>query len=143
MTALPDAFLDFARLFNEGRYWESHEALENRWRETGSDFYQGLIIYASAFVHARRDNPNGVEAQLEKALRYVEPYPDRYHGVDVAELRRETRRCLELVRGRRAESPTAEQDDGQHLLPTPRLEPDESLVRGDEPELSPSHGSAS
>lgn len=143
MSALPDAFLEFVRLFNEGRYWDSHEALEDRWRRTESDFYQGLIIYASAFVHAERGNMNGVEAQLEKALRYLDPYPDCYHGLDVAELRGEAARCLDLVRGRRVEAPTARQDDRERLLPTPRLEPDESLVRGDEPELTPPRGSAS
>lgn len=142
MAEFPAPFLEFVRLFNEGRYWDSHEALEDRWRETESDFYRGLIIYASAFVHARRENPNGIEAQLEKALRYLEPCPESYHGLDVAELRREASRCLELVRGQR--EPRAPGEDGwEQLLPTPRLEPDGGLVRGDEPELNPPRGSAS
>ena len=143
VAELPAPFLDFVRLFNEGRYWESHEALEDRWRATESDFYQGLIIYASAFVHAGRGNPNGVEAQLEKALRYLESYPDRYHGVDVEELRREASRCRELIRRRRRAAQGEPAAGRTSLLPTPRLQPDEEMIRGDEPELSPPRGSSS
>ncbi len=143
VSTFPGAFLEFVRLFNEGRYWDSHEALEDRWRATQSDFYQGLIIYASAFVHAGRGNPNGVEAQLEKALRYLEPYPDRYHGIDVGELRREAGRCLELVRGRRRGGEDEPAAGWESLLPTPRLQPDEALIRGDEPELTPPRESSS
>lgn len=139
MAGLPAAFREFVRLLRRGDYWESHEALEDRWRKTGSDFYQGLIIYASAFVHARRGNPNGVEAQLEKALGYLEPYPGAYHGVDVDALRQQAGRCLELVRARRADPPA----DWEELLPAPRLDPRPERVRGDEPELSPPPGSAS
>ena len=27
-------------------FWDCHEALENAWRASGSDFYQALILYA-------------------------------------------------------------------------------------------------
>lgn len=143
MSDFPGPFLDFVRLFNEGRYWDSHEALEDRWRDTRSDFYRGLIIYASAFVHARRGNPNGVEAQLEKALRYLEPYPARYHGLDLDGLREEAERCLERVRPRHREGGDDPAGGWQEALSTPRLEPEAERVRGDEPELSPPRGSSS
>lgn len=94
-------------------------------------------------MHAGRGNPNGIEAQLEKALRYLEPYPDRYHGVDVEELRREASRCLELVRGRLRDAEEVPAAGWESLLPTPRLQPDEELIRGDEPELSSPRGSSS
>lgn len=140
------------RLFNEGRFWESHEALEDRWRETGSDFYQGLIIYASAFVHARRGNAHGVVAQLEKAERYLEPYRPIYHGVDLEALLTLGRRWRETVEGERpgGEPGSARDAEGRAAdraevalawaasLPWPRLRPEPELVRGDEPELDAS-----
>ena len=43
---LPQALHRFLELFNAREYWESHEVLEGPWREGGSDFYQGLILYA-------------------------------------------------------------------------------------------------
>lgn len=93
MSRLPRPLLDFVDLFNREEYWESHEALEDAWRETGSDFYQGLIIYASAFVHARRGNAHGVRAQLEKAEAYLAPYRPTHLGIDVDALFRHAARC--------------------------------------------------
>lgn len=133
---LPASLLHFVDLFNRGAYWESHEALEDVWRETGSGFYHGLILYASAFVHAQRENRHGIEAQLRKAERALAPYAPAYLGLDVEEILAHGRRCRELVRRDRPATGL--------LVPFPRLRPDPALLRGDEPELSPPRpGSAS
>lgn len=137
----PEPFREFVRLFNEGRFWESHEALEDRWRETGSDFYQGLIIYASAFVHARRGNAHGVVAQLRKAEAYLESYRPTYHGVDLEELLDLGHRWRQVVAGDRRDDAADRADAAlawAAALPWPRLHPSPALVRGDEPELDPS-----
>ncbi len=55
----PTALEAFVELFNQEAFWESHEVLEGPWRETRSDFYHGLILYASAFVHVQRGIPTG------------------------------------------------------------------------------------
>ena len=67
-------------LFNQEAFWESHEVLEGPWRETGSDFYHGLILYASAFVHVQRGNPHGIGAQLVKAERFLQEFRPAYLG---------------------------------------------------------------
>jgi len=74
---------DFVRTFNAGRYWEAHEVLEAAWRESKSEFYHGLILYASAMVHVERGNAHGVTAQLGKAVRALAPYRPGHMGVDV------------------------------------------------------------
>ena len=84
---LPGPFRRFLELYGASRFWDSHEALEEVWRRNGSDFYQGLILYASAWVHSERKNAHGVRAQLEKALERLNAYPASYLGLDVAELR--------------------------------------------------------
>lgn len=127
----PGPFLEFVRLFNAGQYWESHEVLEAPWRARRSDFYQGLIIYASAFVHAQRGNPTGVCKQLMKVQRKLPPYRPHYMGIDVDEVLAHTRQVLELVTG----NPSLTGDRLRRAIPYPRLEPRVSLVRGDEPEL--------
>lgn len=83
----PDPLRYFLELYGANRFWDSHEALEEAWRRSGSDFYQGLILYASAWVHWERRNAHGVRAQLQKALERLATYPDVYLGLDVAELR--------------------------------------------------------
>ena len=128
---LPQALHRFLELFNAREYWESHEVLEGPWREGGSDFYQGLILYASAFVHAQRGNPHGVGAQLVKAERKLAGYRPCYLGVDVDAVLAHAAHCREVVGHRR-------DDDPRSLLGVagvPRLELDTRFVRGDEPEL--------
>ena len=128
---LPQALHRFLELFNAREYWESHEVLEGPWREGGSDFYQGLILYASAFVHAQRGNAHGVSAQLDKAERKLAGYRPCYLGVDVDALLAHAARCREIVDRRPDEDPRSwlGVDD------VPPLELDIRLVRGDEPEL--------
>ena len=128
---LPQPLHRFLELFNALEYWESHEVLEGPWREWGSDFYQGLILYASAFVHAQRGNAHGVGAQLDKAERKLAGYRPCYLGVDVDAVLAHAARCREIVERRPDEDPRSwlGVDD------VPRLELDIRLVRGDEPEL--------
>jgi predicted metal-dependent hydrolase len=83
----PAALGRFLDLYAEGRFWDSHEALETAWRRTGSDFYQGLILYASAWVHWERGNAHGVRAQLRKALERLGGYPSWYLGMDLSAVR--------------------------------------------------------
>lgn len=145
---LPDPLLAFLELFNDGRYWDSHEALEDAWRESGSGFYHGLILYASAFVHARRENAHGIRAQLEKAERALQPFAPDYLGLDVEAILEHARRCREIVRrgeaaggaeaaGSAADAPDGRQTDHRwrESIPFPELRPQRSRIRGDEPEL--------
>jgi predicted metal-dependent hydrolase len=133
--SLPDALAAFVELVNRGEYWESHEALEDAWRATGSEFYHGLILYASAFVHARRGTPHGIVAQLEKAASALADYPDDYLGLDVEAIRAHARACRDRVAARRGDR-TAEADvSWWDLVSAPSLELRRGRIRGDEPEL--------
>jgi predicted metal-dependent hydrolase len=121
-TNLPEPLVDFVARFNAREFWESHEVLEIPWRTGRSEFYHGLILYASAFVHAQRDNRRGVQAQLAKATRRLAPYRPVYLGLNVDAILAEAERYRQ-----RAATGAAV------LFPTLRL--DSALVRGDEPEL--------
>lgn len=127
---IPSALEEFVDLVNRGEYWESHEVLEGPWRENRSDFLQGLILYASAFVHAKRGNRHGISAQLAKAKEKLAPYPPAYLGVDLADIRGHIRRCREIL----DEHPDAKPEAWPDLIPFPELRLDSTRVRGDEPE---------
>ncbi|HKJ92801.1 MAG TPA: DUF309 domain-containing protein [Longimicrobiales bacterium] len=120
----PD-LIGFLNLFRDGRYWDSHEALERPWRENGSRFYKGLILYASAFVHAERGNDHGVRAQLGKARRHLQPFAPAYLGFDVEEILEHAHRCLEHL----------DAGGAPGSVPPPTLTWDRNRVRGSEPEL--------
>ena len=115
---LPLALNRFLLLFNRGEYWASHEALEPAWRKTGSPFYHGLILYASAWVHLARGNSAGVEAQMGKAEQVLRPFAPGYLGLDV-------RRILNQGDLLRSGHP-----DDRHIHTEGRF------FRGDEPELA-------
>ena len=90
----------FFRCWNEQRYYEAHDVLEQLWLKKDSsdaDFFKGLIQAAGAFVHlqkrfghpshakhSRRLSPAVRLFQLaEKNLSIFAP---RHHGLDVAAL---------------------------------------------------------
>jgi predicted metal-dependent hydrolase len=59
-------------LFNEGFYWEAHEAWESFWHALGrtsseAQFVQGLIHLAAACVKIREGKPNGVARHIQRA----------------------------------------------------------------------------
>ncbi len=120
MPPLPPAYAAFLECFAAGAYWDAHERLEGCWRGNRSGFYKGLILLASAFVHAGRGNRHGVEAQLGKAARELAPYAPAYLGQDVNAL-------LELCARARSLAGAP--------LPPPDLTPRAELFRGDESEL--------
>lgn len=122
----PPAFLEFVELFNRGEYWESHEVLEGPWRANRSDFFQGLILLASAYVHAQRGKAAGIRKQMEKALRRLAPYQPHYMGIDVDELVDVAEACIALAE----ESPAGSAPQ----IPFVRLIIRPELVIGDEEE---------
>ena len=57
-------------LFNEERFWECHEVLEQIWHPAkGADreIIQGLILTAAALVHAQKDETDVCLSMLRKA----------------------------------------------------------------------------
>ncbi len=83
-------FKKFIRLFNDERFFEAHEALEDLWRETeeGSerDFYHALIQIAAAYVHVQRHNPYGWKEMMRKARSYLSGCDKVFPGFPVKEL---------------------------------------------------------
>lgn len=79
-------------LFNAGRYFESHEVLEEIWTsERGPRrlFLQGLIHFAVAMHHHGSGNAEGTLRQMSKALKKVAGYLPRYAGLDTLALYRD------------------------------------------------------
>jgi predicted metal-dependent hydrolase len=58
------------KLFNEERFWESHEVLEQIWRESKGlerDAVQSLILTAAAFVHYQKNETDICVSVLKRA----------------------------------------------------------------------------
>lgn len=88
---MEDAFLRGIRLFNERKFFECHEVLEEIWRPDRTArrlFWQALIHLAVAFHHAQKGNRPGAQRQLGKGLRKLAGYLPVWEGVDTGGLYR-------------------------------------------------------
>jgi uncharacterized protein len=81
-----EAMKEGIELFNEERFWESHEVLEQIWRESkGSerDTIQGLILTAAAFVHYQKNEPDICLSVLKRArIKIAERQASEMMGLD-------------------------------------------------------------
>jgi hypothetical protein len=92
-----------AGLFDARRFFEAHEFLEWIWKsdevpEDDREFWKGVTQVAVGFTHCQRGNAKGAVTLLERACRYLAPYPPRYHGVDADTLADGARRVAAEVR---------------------------------------------
>ena len=87
---LPELARSGIALFNEGKYYECHDALEEAWRQDegpGRELYQGLLQVGIAYYQIERGNYRGALKMLLRARQWLEPLPAVCRGVDVAGLR--------------------------------------------------------
>ena len=97
---MSDLLLDGIKFFNEGRYFEAHEAWEDLWRSARGPlrlFYQGLVQAAVGQYHLAEGNLNGAGAQLQKSLSKLEQYPDRFCRIDNQRLIADLRQSLDTM----------------------------------------------
>lgn len=95
--AEPEPFENSLRLavtlFNDERFWEAHETLENVWhRESGPRraVLSGLIKLAAAHVHFQKGNVDNYFRLLEAAENHLAEWSDEtLSGIDIKRLRGE------------------------------------------------------
>ena len=96
----PDFYEEGIDLFNEGRFFECHEAWEEIWKRSDGDlklFYQGLIQAAVAILHAQRGNLEGARSLYEKASIKLDKIPYEHMGLAIGEMRIELRQFVEVA----------------------------------------------
>lgn len=76
-------------LFNEGRFWEAHEELEEAWNRaarTERFFVQSLVHCAAAWHHAAGGNFTGAVLQARRGIRKLAGYLPEHEGLDTRAL---------------------------------------------------------
>jgi predicted metal-dependent hydrolase len=79
-------------LFNEGRYFEAHEALEEAWKEERGkvrELYQGILEAGVTYLHIQRRNYAGAIKVYGRSMRWLRNWPEICLGADVGQLRRD------------------------------------------------------
>ena len=97
---MDDCLQTGVRLFNQGRFFECHEVLEEAWTpERGPRrlFLQSLIHLAVGLYHAGRGNPPGAERQFRKGIRKLAGYLPACEGIDTGRLHRDAVEVLACI----------------------------------------------
>jgi uncharacterized protein len=105
--SIAEALARAVELFDEQRFFEAHEFLEYIWKHeelspADKDFWKGVTQVAVGCCHTQRGNATGAITLLERSARYMAPYPERYQGVDAAELARRAADLAGAVRSQGA-----------------------------------------
>ena len=85
-------------LFNNEKYWQTHEVLEPVWKGAHGeekDLLNGIILIAAAFVHDEKDESSICISILSRAKKKLSQSKGLYFGMDLDEINREVLRIIE------------------------------------------------
>jgi predicted metal-dependent hydrolase len=88
------------RLFNEGKYFVAHEALEAAWHAEGEPdrrLYQGILQAGIAYMHARNRYAKGVFSMYKRCQVWLKPWPDHCRTIDVGKFRSDVQALVAAV----------------------------------------------
>jgi len=98
---LQERLEDGIRKFNERKFYECHDVLEDVWfdvRGSSRKFYQGLIHLAVGFYHlTHRNNLKGTISQLQKGISKLSEYEPEFEGIELRQLLKEVRTSLHKI----------------------------------------------
>jgi predicted metal-dependent hydrolase len=89
------------RLFNAGKYFEAHEALERAWLEERGkvrDLYRGILQIGVVYLHITRGNYNGAVKVYGRSLKWLKDWTTVCRGIYVEELRKDAEHAIEEVK---------------------------------------------
>ncbi len=88
------------RLFNEGKYFEAHEQLEDAWNAESSsarELYRGVLQVAVTYLHISRGNYIGAKKVYQRSMKWLERFPNICKGINVEKLRIDARFAIENI----------------------------------------------
>jgi predicted metal-dependent hydrolase len=113
VTANQPEYLHGIALFNQGKFFDAHEVLEDVWRASSHEekkIWQGLVQVAVALHHYSTGNRVGMRSVLVRAMKNLAGHPPKFHGIQIPRLLKSLERWLEAF------------DQGQPLPTMPRID---------------------
>ena len=92
---------DGLRLFNAGEFFESHEALEDAWREEKGEarnLYRGILQIAVTYLHVTRGNYDGALKVYGRSQKWLKDWPEVCRGIYVEKMRKDAEAAIAEVR---------------------------------------------
>jgi predicted metal-dependent hydrolase len=91
LPAFDRHYIEFFDCFNQQRYFEAHEVLEQLWLPSRGGpqdlFYKGLIQLAGAFVHLQKRRQGPAAALLRRAGENLAGFPAVWENLDLTTVR--------------------------------------------------------
>jgi predicted metal-dependent hydrolase len=88
-------------LFNAGRYFEAHEALEAAWRDKNTgperDLYRAILQVGVVYLHITRQNYAGAIKVYQRSLKWLALWPETCRGVPVGQLRQDLETAMRAL----------------------------------------------
>ena len=97
----PAGLLEGIRLFNEGEYYECHEAIEHEWHAETRPIrrlYQGILQIGVGLLHAQRGNHSGALLLLADGIDKTSEFAPVCLGIDTGRLAAESQAALDRLR---------------------------------------------
>jgi predicted metal-dependent hydrolase len=96
----PAGLLEGIRLFNEGEYYECHEAIEHEWHAETRPIrrlYQGILQIGVGLLHAQRGNHSGALLLLADGIDKTSEFAPACLGIDTGRLAAESQAALDQL----------------------------------------------
>ena len=77
-------------LFNAGRYWDAHEALEEAWLGEASELrnlYKGILQAGVMYYQIQNENFIGMAKMYLRSKKWLADWPDECLGLAIGKLR--------------------------------------------------------
>jgi uncharacterized protein len=113
-------------LFNDRRFFEAHEVLEDLWNECPDGdrrFYQAVLQAAVALHHFGNGNLRGAIKLFNSAKKYMDAYPNPYKGLDREVFWKDMARCCAVIFEEGQDLLRRDLRPQEELIPTITLDP--------------------
>ena len=87
-------------LFNNEKYWKTHEVLEGVWKHTYGDerdLLNGIILVAAALVHYQKGEHGICISIMNRALAKLNNSHGRYHDINIDSLKSEITHMIKSI----------------------------------------------
>ena len=87
-------------LFNQGKFFEAHEALEDAWKDVEletRDMYRGILQIAVTYVHITRGNYRGATKVYTRSQKWLAKWPDVCQGVNLKQMQSNARWVMDEI----------------------------------------------
>ena len=98
--ALHPKAVEGLKLFNQKKFFEAHEELEEAWRDEAGpirEMYRGILQVAVVYLHITRGNYDGAVKMYGRCMKWLNLWPDICRGIRIGKLKRDLEAVIKTI----------------------------------------------